>query len=66
MSMSSIAFGNTILNYQIRLSPKAQKKRIEITPYTIEVIAPEESSETEIAAFMQEKVKDRDLEQRAC
>ena len=56
--MSSIAFGSTILNYQIRLSPKAQKKRIEITPYTIEVIAPEESSETEIAAFMQEKVKD--------
>jgi len=56
--MGSIAFGNTILNYQIRLSPKAQKKRIEITPYNIEVIAPEESSETEIAAFIQEKVKD--------
>lgn len=56
--MSSIAFGSTILNYQIRLSAKAQKKRIEITPYTIEVIAPEKSSETEISAFMQEKVKD--------
>ncbi len=56
--MSSIAFGNTILNYQIRLSPKAQKKRIEITPYSIEVVAPEESSENEITAFIQEKIKD--------
>lgn len=56
--MSSIAFGSTILNYHIRLSPKAQKKRIEITPYSIEVVAPEESTENEIAAFMKNKVKD--------
>jgi predicted metal-dependent hydrolase len=56
--MSSIAFGSTIINYQIRYSPKARKKRIEITPYFIELIVPKDSHESEIAAFMQEKVKD--------
>jgi predicted metal-dependent hydrolase len=56
--MNNVAFGNTILNYSIRLSPKAQKKRIEITPYSIEVVAPESSSESDIDSFMQEKVKD--------
>ncbi|HNY18139.1 MAG TPA: DUF45 domain-containing protein [Treponemataceae bacterium] len=56
--MGSIAFGNTILTYRIRLSPKAQKKRIEITPFGVEIIAPEETPEAEIAAFMQEKAKD--------
>lgn len=56
--MSSVIFGNTILNFQTQLSSKAQKKRIEITPHSIEVIAPESSSEADIVSFIQGKVKD--------
>jgi predicted metal-dependent hydrolase len=56
--MSAISFGNTELDYSIRLSPKAQKKRIEITPRSIDVIAPESTPHTEILSFLQEKTKD--------
>lgn len=57
-SVNTLTFGDSILSYSIRLSPKAKKKRIEITPYSIEIIAPDSSSEEEIQAFIQKKARD--------
>lgn len=56
--MSVLSFGNAKLEYKIRFSPKAKKKRIEITPYSIDLVVPEATSHDEISAFMKTKAKE--------
>ena len=58
IEVNSITFGSSILEYSIRLSPKAKKKRIEITPFSIEVVAPESATNREIEDFVNEKIKE--------
>jgi predicted metal-dependent hydrolase len=55
--MQSIQFGKSNLFYSIRYSQKAQKKRIEITPYSIVVVAPDYTQENEIEEFIKENIK---------
>jgi len=55
--MESILFGKSVLFYSIRFSQKAQKKRIEITPYSIVVVVPNSTPETEVRDFLREKIK---------
>jgi predicted metal-dependent hydrolase len=56
--MSVITFGNAKLEYRIRYSSKAKRKRIEITPFSIELIVPESTSHEEISSFMKTKAKE--------
>lgn len=55
--MESVQFGKSELFYSIRYSPKTQKKRIEITPYSVVVVAPESTPENEAKDFLNEKIK---------
>jgi predicted metal-dependent hydrolase len=49
--------GKTQIEYTIRVSTKAKKKRIVVTPSGVEVVVPKKSSSTSITSFVQGKRK---------
>jgi predicted metal-dependent hydrolase len=53
--MQQLAIGKTIIPYTIRHSDTAQRKRIIVTPDSVEVVAPNHSDDQDVAAFIHKK-----------
>lgn len=53
--MPVLVVGDREIGYEVRRSDRAQRKRIEVTPNAVEVIAPASASEEDIEAFVRSK-----------
>lgn len=53
--MPELCVGNTRIPYEIRHSDKATRKRIIVTPNLVEVVAPSNTNDAEVIAFVQKK-----------
>ena len=53
--MQQLSIGRTIIPYTIRQSDTAQRKRIIVTPNSVEVVTPKNTSAQDVAAFIQKK-----------
>jgi predicted metal-dependent hydrolase len=50
--MPDLVVGRRCIPYEVRRSTRATRKRIVVTPDRVEVVAPEDSSDEEVAAFL--------------